>query len=145
MLFYTGLRFGELAALKWQNVDLDRETARICETLVYGAEGRPKTKKSNRYIDLLPPVIEALKSQKQMTNGKSRHVFLDISGKELTPDHVRNVIWKPALEKAGISYRPLMLRIPGQIATPFRLKSPPCSDPNRHPIPGQIATPAKRA
>jgi integrase len=108
MLFYTGLRFGELAALKWQNVDLDRKTARICETLVYGVEGRPKTKKSNRYIDLLPPVTAALKSQKKMTNGKSGHVFLDISGKELTPDHVRNVIWKPALKKAGITYRPLM-------------------------------------
>ena len=59
-------------------------------------------------VDLLPLVIEALKSQKQTSNGKSRHVFLDISGKELTPDHVRNVIWKPALKKAGITYRPLM-------------------------------------
>ena len=59
-------------------------------------------------VDLLPLVIEALKSQKQTSNGKSRHVFLDISGKELMPDHVRNVIWKPALEKAGIPYRPLM-------------------------------------
>ena len=35
--------------------------------------------------------------------------------------------------------------IPDQIATPFRLKSPPCSDPNRHPIPEQIATPDQRA
>jgi len=33
------------------------------------------------------------------------------------------------------------VRIPEQIATPFRLKSPCCSDPNRHPIPEQIATP----
>jgi integrase len=26
----------------------------------------------------------------------------------MNPDHVREVIWKPALEKAGIPYRPLM-------------------------------------
>jgi hypothetical protein len=40
----------EIAALKWKNVDLDRKTARICETLVYGEEGRTKTRKSKRNI-----------------------------------------------------------------------------------------------
>jgi hypothetical protein len=34
-----------------------------------------------------------------------------------------------------------IVRIPEQIATPFRLNPPPCSDLNRHPIPEQIATP----
>jgi integrase len=47
VLFFTGLRFGEMAALKWKNVQLDMKTAKICETLVYGEEGRTKTKKSN--------------------------------------------------------------------------------------------------
>jgi len=107
-LLFTGLRFGDMAGLKWHNVDLMRKTARICETLVYGTEGRPKTKKSNRDIDLLPPVIEALENQKKATFGKSKYVFLDVSGKPLNPDHVRKVIWKPALKKAGIKYRPLM-------------------------------------
>lgn len=71
--FGSGVRFGEMAALKWHNVDTDRCTARICETLVYSIEGRPKTRKSNRDIDLLPPVLEALESLKQMTYGKSDH------------------------------------------------------------------------
>jgi integrase len=107
-LFFTGMRFGEMAALKWSNVDLERGTARICETLVYGVEGRPKTKKSNRDIDLLPPVMDALEAQKGITLGKSQYLFLDLSGKPMTPDHIRNVVWKPALKKAGIDYRPLM-------------------------------------
>jgi integrase len=107
-LFFTGLRFGELAALKWHNVDLDRRMARICETLVYGVEGRPKTKKSVRDIDLLPPVVEALKDQREKASSKTLYVFLDNTGHPLNPDHVRNVIWTPALEKAGIKYRPLM-------------------------------------
>jgi integrase len=63
ILFFTGLNFGEMAALKWKNVHLDRKTAKICETLVYGEEGRTKTKKSNRDIDVLPPAIEALIDQ----------------------------------------------------------------------------------
>jgi len=108
ILFFTGLRFGEMAALKWKNILLERKSARISETLVYGKEGRPKTKKSNRDIDLLPPVLEALESQKEITCGKLKIVFLDLSGKPLNPDYVREVIWKPALSKAGIEYRPLM-------------------------------------
>jgi integrase len=107
-LFFTGMRFGELAALKWANVDLARRVAHIRETLVYGVEGRPKTKKSVRDVDLLPPVIEALRDQRRLTLGKSDYVFLDLSGNPLKPDHVRKVIWEPALKKAGIEYRPLM-------------------------------------
>ena len=64
--------------MKWKNVHLDRKTARICETLVYGEEGRTKTRKSNRDIDLLPPAIEALIDQGKQTGRKSGHVFLDI-------------------------------------------------------------------
>ena len=108
ILFFTGLRFGEMAALKWKNVHLDRRTARISETLVYGIEGRTKTRKSNRDIDLLPPVMDALISQKERKHGKSDYVFLDVHGKPLTTDHMREVIWKAALKKAGIEYRPLM-------------------------------------
>jgi integrase len=108
ILFFTGLRFGEMAALKWRNVHLDRNTAKICETLVYGVEGRTKTKKSNRDIDLLPPVMDALIKQKERQHGRSDYVFLDVHGKPLTTDHMREVIWKPALKKAGVEYRPLM-------------------------------------
>ena len=104
-LFFTGARFGEMAGLKWPRVDLERGTARISETLVYGLEGRPKTKKSSRDIDLLPPAVEALENQRRITFGKSEYVFLDLSGKPMTPDHFRNVVWKPALEKAGLEYR----------------------------------------
>ncbi len=108
VLFFTGLRFGEMAALKWKNVHFDRKTARICETLVYGVEGRTKTRKSNRDIDLLPPVTDALTKQKEQRHGKSDYVFLDVHGNPLTTDHLREVIWKPALKKAGVEYRPMM-------------------------------------
>jgi len=108
VLFFTGLRFGEMAALKWKNVHLDRKTARICETLVYGVEGRTKARKSNRDIDLLPPVTDALTKQKEQRHGKSDYVFLDVHGNPLTTDHLREVIWKPALKKAGTEYRPMM-------------------------------------
>ncbi len=105
VLFFTGMRFGEIAALKWKNVELERGILRIVETRVYGEEGRPKTSGSKRDIDLLPPVIEALKGQRQMKL-KGKYVFRDQEGTLMTPDHIREVIWKPILERAGLEYRP---------------------------------------
>ena len=105
--FFTGMRFGEMAVLKWKNVDLERGIIRVVETRVYGEEGEPKTAKSKRDIELLSPVREALAIQQQST-GKDKYVFRDAEGRLLVTDHVRKQIWKPALEKAGIEYRPML-------------------------------------
>ena len=105
--FFTGMRFGEMAGLKWRNIDFDRGVIRVIETRVYGEEGPPKTKKSKRDIDILQPTYDALMRQKEIT-GKSKYVFLDMNYKPLIPDHVRNVIWTPALEMAKIEYRPML-------------------------------------
>ena len=105
--FFTGMRFGEMAALKWKNVDLKRGLIYVRETRVNNEEGRPKTKKSKRDIDILPPVHQALLDQKKIT-GTDDYVFRDSSGNLFTTDHARRVIWTPALQKAEIGYRPMM-------------------------------------
>lgn len=105
--FFTGMRFGEMFALKWKNVDLDRAIIRVVETRVYGKEGSPKTKKSKRDIHLMPPASQALKTQ-YLATGKGAYVFLDTKGAPVIPDHIGNVIWKPALLKAKIDYRPML-------------------------------------
>ena len=107
VLFFTGMRFGEIAALKWKHVDLEKGIIRIVETRVYGEEGRTKTAGSKRDLNvfLLSPVIEALRVQ-QAINLKGQHVFRDQEGALMTPDHIREVIWKPILETAGLEYRP---------------------------------------
>ena len=105
VLFFTGMRFGEIAALKWKNVELERGIIRIVETRVYGEEGRTKTVGSKRDIDILPPVVEALKDQRKMKL-KGKHVFRDQEGALMTSDHIREVIWKPILERAELEYRP---------------------------------------
>ncbi len=104
---FTGMRFGEMAALKWKNVDFSRKIIRVRETRVYGEEGRPKTAKSKRDIDMLPHVLVAMQNQK-LASEKGEYVFRDQLGNLMTTDHFREVIWKPALEKAGIKYRPPM-------------------------------------
>ncbi|MGM0454523.1 MAG: tyrosine-type recombinase/integrase [Thermodesulfobacteriota bacterium] len=77
----------------------------INKAFVYGKEGPPKTKKSKRYIDCLPFVIDVIEAQRQLT-GNEKYMFLTKDGDRMNPDHLRNVVWKPALEKAGLEYRP---------------------------------------
>jgi integrase len=105
--FFTGMRFGEMAALKWHNLDWNRGLILVRETRVYGVEGLPKTKGSVRDIEMLPVVRDALERQ-QAVAGKGPYVFRDSCGNLMNPDHVRNVVWTPTLKLAGLRYRPMM-------------------------------------
>jgi integrase len=104
-LFFTGMRFGEIAVLKWNNIDMDRGIINIKETRVRGIESRTKTKGSKREIDILSPVRKALEEQCQMKL-RGKYVFRDQEGALMTPDHIRNTIWRPILKKTELQYRP---------------------------------------
>jgi len=105
--FFTGMRFGEMSALKWKNVDFKLGVIKVRETRVRGEEGRPKTKRSIRDIDMLPPVVEALRDQRKYTMGKSKYVFLNQYHRPPLPGSTNDHIWKPALRKAGLEERRL--------------------------------------
>ncbi len=105
--FLAGMRFGEMAALKWRNVDFKRKIIRVRETRVLGEEGRPKTKKSSRDIRMLPPVEKALKDQMAQTHGKSDYVFLNQYGKPVEPMPMNFHVWKQALKAAKLHARSL--------------------------------------
>ena len=106
--FYTGMRGGEMSALKWKNVDFKRKIIMIVETRVYGEEGRPKTNSSYRDIDILPMVYDALKEQATRTRLKSSYVFLNMDDKPIDVETLRKNAWTNGLKKAGIEYRPMI-------------------------------------
>ncbi len=60
--FFIGMRFGEMAALKWKNVSLKLGVIKVRETRDRRIESRPKTKGSVRDIKILPLVKDALKT-----------------------------------------------------------------------------------
>ena len=105
--FYAGMRFGEMAGLKWKNVDFRLGVIKVRETRVRGEEGPPKTPGSIRDIKMLLPVVEALRDQRKATMGRSEYVFLNYDGRPLLPNSVSYRIWKPALKKAGLKPRSL--------------------------------------
>ena len=106
--FFTGMRFSELAALKWKNVDFRLGVIKVREASVRGEEDRPKTPGSIRDVKMFPMVIKALKDQKKVTFGKIRWVFVNIYGRPLvSPCPLRKKVWKKALEKSDLKYRTL--------------------------------------
>ena len=107
MAFFTGMRAGEQNGLMWSDVLSEMKPPRIFinKTYVYGKESSPKTKKSKRYIQCLPRVLDALEEQLMFT-GEQEYIFLTSEGRRMTPDHLRKEVWVPALKRAGMEYRP---------------------------------------
>lgn len=105
--FFTGMRFGEMCGLKWRNVDFVHGVIKVRETRVKGEELPPKTSGSVRDVNMLAPVIEALREQRKRTMGKSEYVFLNQHGRPLLVKWVHSYIWRPALEAAGLKRRRL--------------------------------------
>lgn len=106
--FFTGMRGGEMSALKWDNVHFDTKKIQIVETRVYGEEGRPKTEGSYRTIDILPMVHTALQEQALRTRLKSKYVFLNFDDKPIDVETLRKNAWTEGLKGAKIDYRPMI-------------------------------------
>lgn len=67
LLLYSGIRSGELCALAWEDVDFENRTIHIRRS-TYDNRGLKTTKTdTERFVDLLPPAVDALKSQRHMT------------------------------------------------------------------------------
>ena len=99
---YTGLRFGELAALRVARLDLLRRSVRVEETLneVRGRLllGQPKTKASRRTVSLPAPLVDVL-AEHLAANPASDEglVFTSPEGAPLRRNTFRRRVWVPAV------------------------------------------------
>lgn len=102
---WSGLRTGELIALRWCDVDL--AGGRICVRLAYSKKFFTKTKgRRARWVKLMPPALAVLKAQQSLTGDVGRWVFHN----PLTSDRWQNserlrMHWVHALKAAGVKYR----------------------------------------
>jgi len=67
LLVLTGLRVGELLALRWGNVDLKARLLRVVETVYDGHFDKPKTKRGMRTIPIGPETAEILAALRPAT------------------------------------------------------------------------------
>jgi integrase len=58
----TGLRVGEILALRWQDLDLEKGELRVEQAIYRGCLGSPKTKGSKRTLPLPQAAIAALQA-----------------------------------------------------------------------------------
>lgn len=112
----TGMRQGELLALRWENVDLERCVLRVKQSLVRLPNGglklqRPKTKSSIRSIRLGKETIAVLKEQearligeKEKSNGLWKDLGFVFPSTIGTPADPTNVLkqFRKTLQAAGL-------------------------------------------
>jgi integrase len=81
LLALTGLRRGELVALRWSDLDLARSTMTVNQsaTVVEGVEvvSVPKTRRTRRVVDLDPTTVETL--QRHRSRQREQHLALGVT------------------------------------------------------------------
>ena len=98
-LFWTGLRHGEAAALRWNDLDLMRGILSISRSRDEGEDNAPKTTGSTREIPMLRGVVDLLKRlPRRLHSDGSEFVLLSPEGKPMTD------AWWP---KRGAARRPV--------------------------------------
>ena len=99
LLFWTGMRHGEAAALRWNDIDLKRGIISISRSRDSGEENAPKTAGSIREIPVVPWVVDLLKRlPRKLHSDGGELVFLTPEGKPMTDT------WWP---KRGAARRPV--------------------------------------
>lgn len=117
MALTCGLREGELLGLRWEDVDTEAMTLRVCRQLQRMRDGSglafvPTKNKKGRVIDLDPSSLEALRSHRKRQSEEKLLVgslyqdrgliFATHVGTPLEASNVVNRSFKPLLKKAGL-------------------------------------------
>ena len=105
---WTGLRPEEMIELHWADVDFGDNVINVRRARTRGEAKAPKTQAGKRQVKLLPPALEALKSQMQFTYMGKAHVFHDPRTGQpyLGTKQFREWQWRPACREAEVRYRP---------------------------------------
>jgi integrase len=99
LLSFTGLRIGELLALRWSDVDLEGGFIRVRQTVYEGQFDDPKSKRSRRTVPLGTQGAEILKGRKPEACDPEALVFAARNGSPLCRRNLLNRQLKPTCEK----------------------------------------------
>jgi integrase len=103
LLARTGLRIGELLALRWQDVDLQNGFLSVRQTVYEGHFDEPKSKRSKRRIPLGPKSVEILAALKPTEAAPSALVFSTRNGSPLCRRNLLNRQLKPVAKKLKLT------------------------------------------
>jgi len=100
----TGLRIGEILALRWGRIDLVAGKLRVEETCYKGKFGTPKTRASRREVPLTAGVVQALQAHHVNSRDTANEalVFATRGGTPLASNNLRKRQLHPASKQAGL-------------------------------------------
>ena len=100
----TGLRIGEILALRWGRINFVAGTLRVEETCYRGSFGTPKTRASRREVPLPASLVQALltKRGRSATTAANALVFATRHGTPLASNNLRRRHLHRASRRAGL-------------------------------------------
>jgi len=108
--FFTGMRTGEIVALKWEHIDFDKKIIKVRRARRAGIESEPKTSNSIRDVLILDQLIPYLLEHKNMVDNKLEYLFINkYSEPYYSSSKISYTYWKPVLEKLNLPYRKMYL------------------------------------
>lgn len=102
LLVLTGLRVGELLALRWRDIDLALGCLRVRQTVYEGRFDDPKTRRSKRTVPLGAKGIEVLSAFEPQCIDPEALVFATRRGTPFSRRNLLNRQLAPTCEKLGI-------------------------------------------
>jgi len=104
--FFTGMRTGELVALKWSDIDFENNIIKVRRAKRENVESLPKTKSSIRDIDIIDILLPYLQNHLKFKIDDSEYMFNSLHKKPFTCFHsIARTYWRPIFEKIDIAYR----------------------------------------
>jgi len=106
----TGLRRGELIALRWRYIDFQLMQANVTHSVWRNVEGDANTEASRKPVPLRPIVVVELNHWKNASlyNAEDDYLFPSIrknGSQPITPDMILRRHIRPALERIGVKKR----------------------------------------
>jgi integrase len=106
----TGLRRGELMALRWQDLDFENNIANITRSIYRNVVGNTKTRASRKPVPLHPILVQELRQWRSESQYQADSDFLFPSiqkngSQPLQPDMILKRHIRPALEQMGVKKR----------------------------------------
>lgn len=99
----TGMRQGELLALRWEYVDFNAGTIQVRRTVWQGKVYPPKTPRSRRTVRLSQIAIRALWDHRQKQTPDTEWRFPNRAGQPMDCHNFIYREWKQLVKKAGLS------------------------------------------
>lgn len=103
LLALTGLRVGELLALRWHDVDLEGGVLRVRQTVYEGHFDEPKTTSSARSVPLASKAVEILLCHRPSVVDPTRLIFGTGDNKPLSRRDLLNRQLKPTAAALGLA------------------------------------------